>query len=61
MKNIEKVVIRYSKHTNRDMIGRTVMCLSPGTKKSGEIKHDLNIFFASEGLPHNTAIFEENI
>ena len=41
------------------MIGRTAMVLNPGTKKAEEIKHDLNVFFAAEGLPYYVAISEE--
>lgn len=36
------------------------MVLNPGTKKAQEIKHDLNVFFAGEGLPYYAAISEEN-
>lgn len=56
----KKIAIRYSRHIDHDMIGRTVMILNPGSKKSDEIKHDLNVFFAGECLPYYAAISEEN-
>lgn len=55
----QKVVIRYASHKEHDMVDRTVMVLNPGTKKAGEIKHDLNVFFTREGLPYYAASEEE--
>lgn len=52
-----KIAIRYNKHTDHEMIGRTIQIIKPTAQ---DVKRDLNAFFFMEDLPYYAAIVEED-
>lgn len=62
MATTKRVAIRYLQHHDQGMVGRTVTTIRTvrtTNKDAEQIKTDLNIFFAAEGLPYYAAITEE--
>lgn len=49
---MKKLVIRLTQSEGLRKPDTFVQAINVGTRKLDEVKHDLNVFFASEGLPY---------